>query len=349
MSDRRPYPAKCYSETGRLRIPWPLWLVIVLATQHLWSRLLPMATLLPAWPLVAAPVQWLWPIDLLVLLGILAGAWRGKADEGPGMLLWCWGWHLLVFAYVVLISVFVFQHWELINDPERDGFGLAVSLLVLDLGALGYLLLSPLARDVFSDDPVITGQQAPAYDADGVRQTRIETIRDQRLQEAAALLSRYSATADLHPMIEDRHRAIMLVPEDATAWHDLGLLALEIEDLDQAIDCVRQAARLAPESPTFLRNLGELCRRRGWHDEALESLQGALLLDPTQVESHYNLGVLLATLNRWQGASEAYRRALQLDPSHRRAWHNLSIALHRLGRLDDAGQAMRRAEQLVRA
>jgi tetratricopeptide (TPR) repeat protein len=132
-------------------------------------------------------------------------------------------------------------------------------------------------------------------------------------------------------------------PNEPDALHLLGLVALQLGELADAIEQVRRAVKLAPEVALYHATLGEMCRFAGRPEEAVAHGRRALDLKPDYPEALNNLGNALRAMNRLDEAECAVRRALEIEPRFVQAWKNLGMMLHELKRLPEAIEAYRKA------
>jgi tetratricopeptide (TPR) repeat protein len=169
-------------------------------------------------------------------------------------------------------------------------------------------------------------------------------------------------------------------PNNAEAFHTLGLIAHQSGKLAEAIEHLHRAATLSPDVPLYHANLGEMYRMAGNVDEAIASGRRALALNPDNpaalsnlgialfdqgkfvdaltyyeraielqpdfAQAHSNRGNALQRLKRFAEAEPAYRRALEIHPEFADGWNNLGTCLRELGRLDEAETAYRKALEL---
>ena len=127
---------------------------------------------------------------------------------------------------------------------------------------------------------------------------------------------------------EGIYRQILaLFPDQAGAWHWMGLRACEAGHLQVAIELIGRAIGINPAVVAFHCNLGEVYRRAGRWEQAIASLRRAIELAPGLAAAHNNLGVTLFQSGRADEAIEAHRRAIELEPDHAEAHNHLGNAL----------------------
>jgi predicted O-linked N-acetylglucosamine transferase (SPINDLY family) len=141
-------------------------------------------------------------------------------------------------------------------------------------------------------------------------------------------------------------RALEIKPDYAKAHNELGNLLSELGRLDDAVLSYRRALEIKPDHAETLNDLGVVLKKLGRLDEAEACYRNALKVSPNQDNARNNLGNLLKDIGRLDEAVASFRRALEIRPDQADTHNNLSIALRNLGRLDDAAASCQRAIEL---
>ena len=165
-------------------------------------------------------------------------------------------------------------------------------------------------------------------------------------------------------------RALAAQPDNAEAYHLLGIAAHQSGRIEESIEFISTAIKLNGHHPLYFCNLGvaleaakqfeaalvnygkalalypdfaqalsgrgSALSKLGKCDEALVSYDRALALNPDFAEAHNNRGNVLCKLGRCAEALESYDGALALSPNHPGFLMNRGNALQKLGRLDEA-------------
>ncbi|RPH83237.1 MAG: tetratricopeptide repeat protein, partial [Desulfobacteraceae bacterium] len=97
-------------------------------------------------------------------------------------------------------------------------------------------------------------------------------------------------------------------------WELLGLLALENNQVIEAVDYFQEAIRKEAVSDKIFANLGLCFRKLEKWSEAEENLQRALNINPERIEALINLGLLFYQQKDYRQALDYFNRALALDP-----------------------------------
>src|SRR5258707_878121 len=83
------------------------------------------------------------------------------------------------------------------------------------------------------------------------------------------------------PEAEQIYRQILAAdPQQADAWHWLGVLALQMGQYPLAAEYIVRATHFNPNMPVAYSNLGRVYRALGKIDEAVSSFRRALDLQP---------------------------------------------------------------------
>jgi tetratricopeptide (TPR) repeat protein len=171
----------------------------------------------------------------------------------------------------------------------------------------------------------------------------------------AKLEDRFKQAVDLHRQgkLAEAERAYQKVLRQRSyhvaALHNSGLLALQTQRPELAVELIGKAIALQPDNAEAWSNRGAALRALRRHDEALASFDKAIALKPDYVDAQYNRGIALYDLKRYADAVASYDRAIALHPNHAEAWGNRGAALHELKSFDPAVASCDRAIAVRRA
>jgi len=149
------------------------------------------------------------------------------------------------------------------------------------------------------------------------------------------------------PQAEQLYRQILQSqPDDLDANHLLGLLLLQANFHEPALQYLRHAATLGPQFAAFQSSLGDALRAIGRVNEAVDAYRRAMQLEP-QVSDHVGkMAIMLQAEKRFDEALELYHRAVTINPQDRIACNNAgSIHLERR-EFEQARDWFRRALQI---
>lgn len=134
-----------------------------------------------------------------------------------------------------------------------------------------------------------------------------------------------------------------LMPDDAEAHYNLGIVLKSAGRLDDALTSYRRALKIKPDYAEAHSNLGNVLKDLGRLGDALSSYRRALEIRPNSAEAHNSLGTALKDLKQLDDAVVSYRQALAIKPDYADAFYNLGNALKELGQLDEAVKNYRQA------
>ncbi len=126
-------------------------------------------------------------------------------------------------------------------------------------------------------------------------------------------------------------------PEQADALHFLGVLRHTQGRTDEAVALIHRSLAIIPDNATAWNNLGNVLLLAGRAEEAAAAYDQAVQFggDKEAPLALNNLCVLYRKLGRLGDSELACRRAIELQPDYGDAWHNLSATLIKQGRINE--------------
>ena len=141
------------------------------------------------------------------------------------------------------------------------------------------------------------------------------------------------------------HKAVEADPHLAPAWNNLGLVYLQIGQINQANEYFQKAILYDETSDTARGNAAMAALEAGDYETANQRLSQAIELDPNNPIHYNSLGILYLTLGFTEEAINCFNQAIQLNP-------NLPMPYHNRGRaylqLEDYPRANRDIDQANR-
>lgn len=135
-------------------------------------------------------------------------------------------------------------------------------------------------------------------------------------------------------------------PDNPTALHLLGLVAIQQGNPAQSVALIGRSVALRPDDAIAHSNLGEAYRAIGEVDKAIASCRTALALRPVYPEAHSNLGLILTRCGQLDAAIDHFRVAILQKPDFAAAHNGLGNALRQSGDKAAAVEQYRRAVAL---
>ncbi|XP_059392822.1 protein O-mannosyl-transferase TMTC3-like isoform X1 [Carassius carassius] len=143
----------------------------------------------------------------------------------------------------------------------------------------------------------------------------------------SALLMQESGEAKFRP--EANRRFLIYVkeePDDANGYFNLGMLAMDANENEEAERWMREAIRLQPGFRSALFNLALLYSQSQREMDALPVLEELLRYHPEHVKGLILKGDILMNHRKdTPGAKACFERILNMDPSNVQAKHNLCV------------------------
>ena len=166
------------------------------------------------------------------------------------------------------------------------------------------------------------------------------------IPEALAMAIQHHQAGRLQAAEQIYRQILQAEPNQADAWHLLGVMASQIGKHEVAVQYIGRAIGLNGRAAAFHSNLGEAYRALHRTPEALACYRRALELKPDFAQAHYNQGNALCDQGTPDEAIASYRRALELKPDYAEAHSNLGAAFLDQGQLEEAIACYRRALEL---
>lgn len=130
-------------------------------------------------------------------------------------------------------------------------------------------------------------------------------------------------------------------PSDANGYFNLGMLAMDAEENDEAERWMRKAIALQPGFRSALFNLALLLAQGKRERDALSVLDELLRHHPEHSKGLILKGdILMNQLKDTHGAREAFERILRTDPGNVQAKHNLCVVYFEERQLARAEQCL---------
>ena len=149
------------------------------------------------------------------------------------------------------------------------------------------------------------------------------------------------ATSLLVKMVESN-------PNNGNNFAKLALCNQNLGDLDAAIENYKKALIVRPDHAEAYINMGTALNERGDLEAAIDSYKHALKIKPDYAKAYYNMGNALNHKNDPQAAIDSYKQALKIKPDHAEAHSSLAFVLIGIGNRDEALLNLKRSHELIR-
>jgi tetratricopeptide (TPR) repeat protein len=130
-------------------------------------------------------------------------------------------------------------------------------------------------------------------------------------------------------------QALAVDPNHAGTLHLMGLLSLQHQQYDHALEWVARALR-QEANPAYFLSLGTILQLQGRHDEALRIVDGTIEHNPDNADLWMLRGSTLVNLNQPSDALLSFQQVLKLHPQHWGAARQCGIILQGLGSIEES-------------
>jgi tetratricopeptide (TPR) repeat protein len=151
---------------------------------------------------------------------------------------------------------------------------------------------------------------------------------------------------DTEGAIKALRKAVTLEPKHTFAWINLGIVLQETGDVEGAIEAFREAIAVDGDYAESWYALGAALYESGDITSAIDAYRKVIAIGPVHTDAWCDLGIALDATGDYKGAIDAYRKAIEIKPDYADVWLNLSLALRKAGRVPEAAEAMARYEEL---
>ena len=116
--------------------------------------------------------------------------------------------------------------------------------------------------------------------------------------------------------IKNYENIIKIDPSIVFAYHNLGLIYVETENIDLAKKNFLLAIKINPLFIYSYINLGILFQNEGQKEKAIECFEKIIEIDPKNISGYNNLGLVNASLGKYKKAIKNYLKTLSIDGSN---------------------------------
>lgn len=125
-------------------------------------------------------------------------------------------------------------------------------------------------------------------------------------------------------------------PKAARAYVSLGMIKLDMHQVEEGVGYLRQALALDPNLAEAHYRLGSVALTQGDLEQAEQEFRAAVAADPYKEEAINDLGLVYASTGRSQEAEKAYLKSMELNPAYPAAHVNLGTLYAQTGRTNQA-------------
>ena len=134
----------------------------------------------------------------------------------------------------------------------------------------------------------------------------------------------------------DFSQAIVLAAQSTTAYHNRGILFLDLKEFDAAYADFNHIIQLQKNNPRAYYQRGIALQRKKNHQDAIKDFNKAISLSPDFVDAYNSLGLSLYHLKDVDGALGAFEKAISINENFANAHYNRGMVLKNLKRFNEA-------------
>ena len=135
-------------------------------------------------------------------------------------------------------------------------------------------------------------------------------------------------------------------PQNADAWHFLGIIAKQAGHTDAAQKLILQAIKLNNSQANYYISLASVERSLGNNADALAALNQAISVDPNDAGAHADLADLLHQSGEQSRAEATMMKALKLSPNTVEYYERAGFILQESGNSEEAAKFFKTAIEL---
>lgn len=274
-------------------------------------------------------------LNLDIRLALYEQCWLNMmVTNGPGVL--CW-----LNASVRFVMFKMLSDWSNTSSAYYASLGIHVGKQLVHTGPFQRLVWEP-------DDPdtIQSEFDAMVQRLENSADTAESAVEPPKAEDPMAVAIRLQSTGRLEDATTIYQDIVTREPDNADAWHLLGIIAHQAERPDAAEKMILRAISLKPEQGNYYINLAAVLRNAGRHDEAANCLWRAISLSPSDAGAHADLAELLQIQGANDKARSALLKAIQLSPTSPTLCERAARVLQELGHSDEAASLYRRALDL---
>ncbi len=132
-----------------------------------------------------------------------------------------------------------------------------------------------------------------------------------------------SAAGDHKGAVEQLEHAIAVYPNFFSAYNEMGVQYMQMNDLEKADEALKMALKIKPDGYEPLVNRGITLFRLKHYADAEALLRGAIAVKDQSPVAHYYMGRTLISLEKYEAAENELNRAIKLGGDDMKEGHRM--------------------------
>ncbi len=171
-------------------------------------------------------------------------------------------------------------------------------------------------------------------------------MANSEVENLLRVADRLMANKDYAKALEVYEKAILLEPNNASAWRDKGFALGNLNRNEEALEALDKAVSLNDKDSEAWRGRGVALSALGRQKDALVAIERSLSLNANNSVAWFVKGQVLWIIGRNEEAIGAYDKCISLNEKDKTAWMGKSLALLSVGRIADALQAIEKSTSI---
>ncbi len=155
-----------------------------------------------------------------------------------------------------------------------------------------------------------------------IQHPRVQNLMSRDDARSLFQIVRITQQSDLKAAKKTYEEIIRLAPDFAQAHSKLGVVCLQLGELDEAKQHLGNALDIDPNLATALYNMGVIAARSGDFSSAEKYFRKVVQANPRSTEAVFNLGLILLNQQKYQAAKAYLDKALELAPANANILYN---------------------------
>ena len=155
-----------------------------------------------------------------------------------------------------------------------------------------------------------------------IQHPRVQNLMSRDDARSLFQIVRITQQSDLRAAKKTYEKIIQLTPDFAQAHSKLGIVCLQLGELDKAKQHLGNALEIDPNLATALYNMGVIAARSGDFFSAEKYFRKVVQAKPRSTEAVFNLGLILLNQQKYQAAKTYLDKALALAPANANILYN---------------------------
>lgn len=169
------------------------------------------------------------------------------------------------------------------------------------------------------------------------------THNEEPTSEQIKFLTKLYAKGNLQNAFDQTKLLLDHFPNSIELHNIYGVINMNLNQLEVAIDIFNQALKIKPNSAEILYNLGNVFKKAGDNNRAIQNYKKAVKIRPNFTEAYANLGNTEYEIGNLDTAMKLYTKTLAIKPNYPEIYSNIGNIHNAKGNHDEAIKNFKKA------